>query len=410
MPRASLQLDGAVGLRLGQHRDEADALVEGALEVGLRHPAEVLDRAEDRRRGPRRRGRGGANVPVGSTRARLAARPPPVTWLRACTSTPSAADEVEQGLGVDAGRLEQLLAEGAAELVDVPVEGPAGARDDPAHEAVAVAVQAAAREGDHDVTVGDPLRAEHVGILDDAGGGAGDVVLVGLEQARGARRSRRRRGRRRPPRTRGDAADDRGDALGHDLAGGDVVGHEERLGAADDDVVDDHADEVEADGVVLVEGLGDGDLGADAVGARGEDGRVIRAMALASNMPAKPPRPPSTSGRVARRTDSFISSTALSPASTSTPAAAYVMGASLTPASLPAAAAARLSLGRGIRARMRSRDHLDPASVHTALGGLIDFVHSGTITPCAERGRASDRVDLMTRIRTAPSLAQAQRR
>ena len=51
-------------------------------------------------------------------------------------------------------------------------------------------------------------------------------------------------------------------------------------------------------------------------------GRVIRARALASNMPAKPPRPPSTSGRVARRTEAFISSTALSPASTSTPAEA----------------------------------------------------------------------------------------
>src|SRR6478735_5260084 len=64
-------------------------------------------------------------------------------------------------------------------------------------------------------------------------------------------------------------------------------------------------------------------------------GRVILAMALASNMPAKPPRPPSTSGRVARRTEAFISSTALSPASTSTPAEAYVMGASLTATSLP---------------------------------------------------------------------------
>ena len=55
-------------------------------------------------------------------------------------------------------------------------------------------------------------------------------------------------------------------------------------------------------------------------------GRAIRASTLASKSPAKPPRPPSTSGRCARRTDSFISSTALSPASTSTPAAAYVMG------------------------------------------------------------------------------------
>ena len=59
--------------------------------------------------------------------------------------------------------------------------------------------------------------------------------------------------------------DDVGDALGHDLAAGDVVGHEQRLRADHDDVVDDHADEVLADGVVLVEGLGDRDLGADAV-------------------------------------------------------------------------------------------------------------------------------------------------
>src|SRR4051812_21007739 len=65
-------------------------------------------------------------------------------------------------------------------------------------------------------------------------------------------------------------------------------------------------------------------------------GRLIRASALASNMPAKPPRPPPPPGRVARRTDAFISSTALSPASTSTPAEAYVMGASLTRPSLPA--------------------------------------------------------------------------
>src|SRR5512139_2841453 len=69
-------------------------------------------------------------------------------------------------------------------------------------------------------------------------------------------------------------------------------------------------------------------------------GCAMRAIALASNMPAKPPSPPSTSGRVARRTLAFISSTALSPASTSTPASAYVMdvgrSVSLTPGSLPA--------------------------------------------------------------------------
>ena len=59
-------------------------------------------------------------------------------------------------------------------------------------------------------------------------------------------------------------------------------------------------------------------------------GRVIVVSRLASNRPAKPPRSPRTSGRRVRRTDSFISSTARSPASTSTPAPAYVMGVWLT--------------------------------------------------------------------------------
>ena len=73
----------------------------------------------------------------------------------------------------------------------------------------------------------------------------------------------------------GDALDDRGDPLGHDPAGGDVVGHEQRLGAADDEVVDDHADQVEADRVVDVHRLRDRDLGADAVGGGGEQRPLV---------------------------------------------------------------------------------------------------------------------------------------
>jgi hypothetical protein len=49
-----------------------------------------------------------------------------------------------------------------------------------------------------------------------------------------------------------------------------------------------------------------------------------RVSALASKSPAKPPSPPSTSGREALATHCFISSTARSPASMSTPAEAYV--------------------------------------------------------------------------------------
>ena len=51
-------------------------------------------------------------------------------------------------------------------------------------------------------------------------------------------------------------------------------------------------------------------------------GRRILVSAEASNSPAKPPTPPTTSGRWARAIAARISSTARSPASTSTPAAA----------------------------------------------------------------------------------------
>ena len=52
------------------------------------------------------------------------------------------------------------------------------------------------------------------------------------------------------------------------------------------------------------------------------NGRRYAVSAVASNSPANPPSPPTTSGRVALATHSFISSTARSPASMSTPAAA----------------------------------------------------------------------------------------
>ena len=60
---------------------------------------------------------------------------------------------------------------------------------------------------------------------------------------------------------------------------------------------------------------------------RGEQrAAVVLDQRRASKSPANPPRPPSTSGPCVRATAAFISSTARSPASTSTPAAAYVRG------------------------------------------------------------------------------------
>ena len=53
---------------------------------------------------------------------------------------------------------------------------------------------------------------------------------------------------------------------------GDVVEEEEGLGALDDEVVDIHGDEVDANGVVFVHFNGEVDLGANAVSAGDEDG------------------------------------------------------------------------------------------------------------------------------------------
>ena len=73
----------------------------------------------------------------------------------------------------------------------------------------------------------------------------------------------------------GDALDDRGNPLGYDAAGRDVVGEEQRLGPTDNQVVDEHANEVEADRVVLVQGLSDRDLGADPIGRTGQEWALI---------------------------------------------------------------------------------------------------------------------------------------
>ena len=61
---------------------------------------------------------------------------------------------------------------------------------------------------------------------------------------------------------------------------------------------------------------------------------VHRASRLASNSPAKPPRPVSTSERRVVSTQFRIRSTARSPAAMSTPAAAYALGSSVTRPSL----------------------------------------------------------------------------
>ena len=71
----------------------------------------------------------------------------------------------------------------------------------------------------------------------------------------------------------GDAFDDAGRGRDLELAGGEVVEEEQRLGALADQVVDAHRHQVDADGVEPAGVDREPELGADAVG-RGDEDRV----------------------------------------------------------------------------------------------------------------------------------------
>lgn len=188
-------------------------------------------------------------------------------------------DQGQAVLGIDLGGLQQLLAEGTAELLDM--SGELHAVDIQQHlagQGVTVGVQTRGAHTDDHIAGADAIRAEHGIGLDHADAGAGDVVVVRAHQARVFGGLAAEQGAAGQDAAFGDTGDDLGDALGDDLADGDVVLQEQRFGTADDEVVDDHGDQVEADGVVLVHGLRDGDLGADAVGGGGQQRLLVSAL------------------------------------------------------------------------------------------------------------------------------------
>jgi hypothetical protein len=136
-----------------------------------------------------------------------------------------------------------------------------------AREAVAVAVQPARAQAERDVAGADAARSEHLGAVDDADGEGGEVVVaVGVEarQLGGLAAEQRAAGLATAV---DDAADQRLDEVGGEHAAGDVVEQEQRLRAGDQQVVDAHRHEVDADRVVAVHGDRDQQLGADAIGA-----------------------------------------------------------------------------------------------------------------------------------------------
>ena len=78
---------------------------------------------------------------------------------------------------------------------------------------------------------------------------------------------------------RRDTFDHLGAGLRIELAAGEIVEKEQRLGALHHKIVDRHGDEIDADRVVAAGLDGDLDLGADPVG-RGDQDRIVKARGL----------------------------------------------------------------------------------------------------------------------------------
>ena len=140
-----------VGLARLDHRDHADAAVEGAQHF-LLGDAAGLRRAIGTPAAPARaRDRCARRVFFGSTRGMLSGNPPPVMCASALTALVSRI-AARQRLHVDARRREQRLAERAL-LVERRGRAPLqpGSLDDLAHQRKAVGVHARRGEAEHDV-------------------------------------------------------------------------------------------------------------------------------------------------------------------------------------------------------------------------------------------------------------------
>ena len=135
------------------------------------------------------------------------------------------------------------------------------------HQAVAVGVQAAGSDADHDVVGGDVAAVDDAIALDHADGEAGQVVAAVLEHVGQDGGFAAQQGAIGLQAAVADAGDDLLQQRRIVVRHGHVVEEEQRLGAAAQHVVDAHGHQVDADGVVAAGQLGDLELRADAVGA-----------------------------------------------------------------------------------------------------------------------------------------------
>src|SRR5262249_5719727 len=149
--------------------------------------------------------------------------------------------------------------------------------DDLAHERVAVAVDAARGEPEDRVALADRGAVDQAVALDHADAKADhlEVALAVEARHRGGLAAEQRTARAAA--ALGDPAQRLARELGVEASHREVVEEDDRLRALHDEVVHDHRDAVDADGVDAAELRREAELGADAVRARDED-RVLVAV------------------------------------------------------------------------------------------------------------------------------------
>ena len=135
----------------------------------------------------------------------------------------------------------------------------------------AVRVQARRGEAENDVARPTSLRGRSSLALDGADREAGEVEVAALIEPRHLGGLAADQGGAGDPAALGDAGDELDRVSRLELAGGEIVEEEQRLGALDDEIVDAHGDEVDADRVEDAGVDGDLQLGADAVGGGDQD-------------------------------------------------------------------------------------------------------------------------------------------
>src|SRR5215470_8591788 len=167
---------GAVDLARAYHEEVADAHVEGAAHLRLRHLSALLNDREDGRHRPRARVDDGLAALGEDARKILGDAAPRHVGHG---EHRHAAQELEDRPDVDARGLEQLVGHGATEArhrVVRPQLEPV--EDHLADQRVAVGVQSAGRETEHAIARADLGSGDHAAPLDHAHREASEVVLA----------------------------------------------------------------------------------------------------------------------------------------------------------------------------------------------------------------------------------------